>query len=62
MARVPHPAEGWTAFFVEATFAGPGKYPVKFTSAVGVLPDVEPYALPEKGKTKLRQKSGAANY
>jgi PhoPQ-activated pathogenicity-related protein len=62
VARVPQPAKGWTAFFVEATFAARGKYPFKFTSAVRVLPDVEPYALPEKGKMKLQQKSDAAHY
>ncbi len=57
VARVPAPAKGWTAFFVEATFAGPGKYPFKFTTAVRVLPDVEPYPLPEKGKMRLQLKS-----
>jgi PhoPQ-activated pathogenicity-related protein len=62
VARVPLPAKGWTAFFVEATFGGPGKYPFKFTTAVRVLPDVEPYALPEKGKMKLQSKSEAAHY
>jgi PhoPQ-activated pathogenicity-related protein len=62
VARVPTPAKGWTAFFVEATFAGPGKYPFKFTTAVRVLPDVEPYVLPEKGKAKLQQKSEATHY
>jgi PhoPQ-activated pathogenicity-related protein len=62
VARVPTPSKGWTAFFVEATFAGPGKYPFKFTTAVRVLPDVEPYTLPEKGKMKLQLKSDAAHY
>jgi PhoPQ-activated pathogenicity-related protein len=62
VARVPTPAKGWTAFFVEATFAGPGKYPFKFTTAVRILPDVEPFALPEKGAMKLQLKSDAAHY
>ncbi|MGO9339371.1 MAG: PhoPQ-activated pathogenicity-related family protein [Terracidiphilus sp.] len=62
VARVPRPAKGWTAFFVEATFAGPGENPFKFTTAVRVLPDVEPFALGEKGKMKLQQKSDAAHY
>jgi PhoPQ-activated pathogenicity-related protein len=53
VARIAKPARGWTAFFVEATFAGPGKYPFKFTTAVRVLPDVEPYSMPQKGKTVL---------
>jgi PhoPQ-activated pathogenicity-related protein len=59
VARVPMPAKGWTAFFVEATFAGEGKYPFKFTTAVRVLPDTEPYTLPEAGKMKLQLKSDA---
>jgi PhoPQ-activated pathogenicity-related protein len=62
VARVEKPAKGWTAFFVEATFAGEGKYPFKFTTAVRVLPDVESYPMPEKGKMKLQQKSEAAHY
>jgi PhoPQ-activated pathogenicity-related protein len=62
VARVPKPAKGWTAFFVEATFAGEGMYPFKFTTAVRVLPDVESYTLPENGKTKLQLKSEASHY
>jgi PhoPQ-activated pathogenicity-related protein len=62
VARVPKPAKGWTAFFVEASFAGEGKYPFKFTTAVRVVPDVEPYTLPENGETKLQQESDAAHY
>jgi PhoPQ-activated pathogenicity-related protein len=62
VARVPQLEKGWTAFFVEATFPGPGKYPFKFTTAVRVLPDVEPYSLPEKGKSKLQPKADATHY
>jgi PhoPQ-activated pathogenicity-related protein len=62
VARVEKPEKGWTAFFVEATFAGEGKYPFKFTTAVRVLPDVESYPLPEKGKMKLQLKSEAGHY
>jgi PhoPQ-activated pathogenicity-related protein len=62
VARVPQPDKGWTAFFVEATFPGEGKYPFKFTTAVRVLPDTEPYPLPEKGKSKLQLRSEAAHY
>lgn len=61
VARVAKPAKGWTAFFVEATFAGPGKYPFKFTTAVRVLPDVEPYSMPVKGKTILEPEPEAAH-
>ena len=62
VSRVPKPANGWTAFFVEATFSGEGKYPFKFTTAVRVLPDVENYSLPGKGKSKLQLKSEASHY
>jgi PhoPQ-activated pathogenicity-related protein len=62
VARVPKPTQGWTAFFVEATFAGDGKYPFKFTTAVRVLPNVEPFALPEKGRSKWQLPSSAASY
>ena len=43
VGRVPPPAEGWTAFFVEMTFPSGGKYPLKVTSGVRVLPDKLPY-------------------
>jgi PhoPQ-activated pathogenicity-related protein len=62
LARIPKPAKGWTAFFIEFTFPGPGKYPLKFTTAVRVLPDTEPFPLPEKGKSRLQSKSEAAHY
>jgi PhoPQ-activated pathogenicity-related protein len=60
VARVTKPAKGWTAFFVEAAFAGPGKYPFKFTTAVRVLPDVEPNSMPVKGKAVLEPEPAAA--
>lgn len=62
VARVPKPEKGWTAFFIEFTFAGPGKYPFKFTTAVRILPDTEPFPLPEPGHSKLQSKSDAAHY
>jgi PhoPQ-activated pathogenicity-related protein len=43
VARVPSPAKGWTAFFVELTFPSGGRYPLKFTTAVRVLPDTLPH-------------------
>jgi PhoPQ-activated pathogenicity-related protein len=46
VARVPAPPKGWTAFFVELTFASGGRYPLKFTTAVRVLPDTLPFAAP----------------
>src|ERR1017187_3477561 len=43
IGRVPKPEKGFTAFFVELTYPGPGKYPFKFTTEVSVLPDVLPF-------------------
>lgn len=40
---VPKPATGYTAYFVELTYPGGGKYPLKFTTEVSVKPDVLPY-------------------
>jgi PhoPQ-activated pathogenicity-related protein len=42
VARVPPPAKGWTAFFVELTYPS-GRYPLKLTTAVRVLPDTLPF-------------------
>jgi PhoPQ-activated pathogenicity-related protein len=47
IGRVQPPPAGWTAFFVEMTFAGAGKYPLKITSGVRVLPDKLPYDAPK---------------
>ncbi len=47
VARVKAPAKGWTAFFVELTYPSGGKYPLKFTTAVRVLPDKYPYPAPK---------------
>ena len=43
VARVPPPAKGWTAFFVELTYPSGGRYPLKFTTAVRVVPDTLPF-------------------
>ena len=39
---------GWTAFFVELKFPSGGKYPLKFTTAVRVLPDTLPFGPPPR--------------
>ena len=49
-ARVPAPPEGWTAFFVEMTFPTGGKYPLKLTSGVRVVPDKLPYGPPKASR------------
>jgi PhoPQ-activated pathogenicity-related protein len=46
IARVAKPSKGWTAYFVELTFATGTKYPLKLTTAVRVVPDTLPYAAP----------------
>ena len=51
VARATTPAEGWTAFFVELTFPGAGKYPLKLTSGVRVLPDTLPHLPPQRKRT-----------
>ncbi|MCC6143137.1 MAG: PhoPQ-activated pathogenicity-related family protein [Candidatus Hydrogenedentes bacterium] len=40
LASVPSPVQGYTAYMVECTFAGPGDVPLKLTTPVRVLPDV----------------------
>jgi PhoPQ-activated pathogenicity-related protein len=62
VARVPKPEKGWTAFFIEFTFTGPEKYPLKFTTAIRILPDTAQFALPEKGKSRLQSQPEAAYY
>ncbi|UCC98391.1 MAG: PhoPQ-activated pathogenicity-related family protein [Phycisphaerales bacterium] len=44
LAKVPEPAEGWTAFFVELTFDSGGPFPHKFTTEVHVVPERLPFA------------------
>lgn len=47
VAKPEKPAEGWTAYFIEMTFPGIGKYPMKITTGVRVNPDTLPYTLPK---------------
>ena len=49
-ARVPKPASGFTAFFVELVYDSGGKYPFKFTTEVSVVPDVLPFSFKSAGK------------
>jgi PhoPQ-activated pathogenicity-related protein len=43
IARVDRPERGWTAFFVELVFEGPGPEPFRFSTGVQVVPDVLPF-------------------
>ena len=42
--RVPDPAKGYTAFFVELVYDSGFKYPFKFTSEVSVVPVAMPFS------------------
>ena len=64
VVRVEPPAEGWTAFLVEATF----KYadrpaPIKLTTPVQVVPDIKPFKFQPKsrpgGAVRSNQHSGS---
>jgi PhoPQ-activated pathogenicity-related protein len=44
-ARVKAPEQGFTAFFVELVYPLGGKYPLKLTTEVSVVPDVLPFSL-----------------
>jgi PhoPQ-activated pathogenicity-related protein len=54
VGRVKVPEAGWTAFFVELTFPATGKYPLKLTTSVRVLPDKLPYEAPKPKRTGTR--------
>ncbi len=50
VGKIPEPAKGWTAFFVELTFSNDSPAPFKFTTQVRVLPDVLPHKFEPKGR------------
>jgi PhoPQ-activated pathogenicity-related protein len=50
VARVEAPPAGWTAFFVEMTYPGAGKYPLRVTSGIRVVPDRMPFDAPKPVK------------
>jgi PhoPQ-activated pathogenicity-related protein len=52
VGRVEVPSSGWTAFFLELTYPAGGKYPLKFTTAVRVLPDRYPFPPPKLSPPK----------
>lgn len=47
IGKVKKPEQGFTAFFVELTYPGPGQYPFKFTTEVSVVPDILPHRWEE---------------
>ncbi len=52
---VPPPPQGWTAWFLELTYDGGGKYPLKFTTPVRVFPETLPFPAPKVGKRVTSQ-------
>ncbi len=46
IGHIDKPERGYTAYFVELTYASGGKYPFKFTTAVRVTPDTLPFPKP----------------
>ncbi len=50
VGKVPEPAKGWTAFFVELTFPSGNPEPFKFTTQVRVVPDTLPHKFVGKGR------------
>ena len=46
VGNVAAPPNGWTAYFIEMTFPGPGRFPYKFTTDVRVTPDKLPFGPP----------------
>jgi PhoPQ-activated pathogenicity-related protein len=56
VAEVPPPEKGWTAFFVELVYDGPGQEPLKFTTGICVVPDV----LPHEGEFASSSRGEAA--
>jgi len=49
VAKAPKPEKGYTAYFVELTYASGTKYPLKVTTGVRVTPDTYPFAAPKLG-------------
>jgi len=58
VGKAEKPAEGWTAFFVELTYPGPGKFPLKFTTEVRVTPDVLPHAPYQPDRSHIPASNG----
>jgi len=50
VAQVAKPPKGFTAFYVELTYPGPGKAPFKFSTEVVVVPDVLPFKWEDAAK------------
>jgi PhoPQ-activated pathogenicity-related protein len=58
VAKVAKPAKGFTAYFIELTFPGPGRTPLKLTTEVSVTPDVLPFRWEDAAKKYAGTASG----
>jgi PhoPQ-activated pathogenicity-related protein len=54
-ARVPEPARGWVAYFVELSFAGGGPFPFKFTTEIRVAPEALSFGPPPEKVSAARE-------
>jgi PhoPQ-activated pathogenicity-related protein len=59
-ARVPTPARGWIAYFVELTFASRGPFLFKFTTEVRVAPETLPFGPPPEMMSAERVRAEAS--
>jgi PhoPQ-activated pathogenicity-related protein len=55
VAKVPAPAHGWVAYFVELTFPSHGHFPFKFTTGVRVAPEMLPFGPPPEMAAGARE-------
>ncbi len=53
VGRVPKPAEGYAAFFLELTYPSGASAPLKFTTEVSVVPDTYPFPRFQPDPSKL---------
>ena len=51
VGSVDAPAAGWSAFFLEFTFPGPGEAPFKFSTEIEVTPESLPFGWPPEAAT-----------
>ena len=50
VGAVDAPATGWSAFFLEFTFPGPGEAPFKFSTEIEVVPEDLPFGWPPEAE------------
>lgn len=58
LGKVPRPENGYSAFFIELVYPGPANHPFKFTTEVGVVPDILPFHWDDAVKKYAETKGG----